>query len=260
MKIREIEAYFESLYPSERKCNWDNDGLLLCPDRDGEVKRILVCLDVTFPAIESAKENGCDMIVSHHPLIFSPISSVTEDTIAGQKLLLLMESKISLLSLHTRFDAAVGGLNDRFGKDLGIIPERDEILDPSEPYIGGIGSLSDKYSPFEFAEHVSEVLSAPVKLYSAEMDISRVAFCCGSGKDLVRYAQRSGADAFVGGDISYHVALDAVEQGMTVIDCGHYGSEKKAVQIFSDDLFALSSDIEVYSHFEDLGGEIVKFF
>ena len=147
MKIREIEAYFESLYPSERKCSWDNDGLLLCPDRDGEVKRILVCLDVTFPAIESAKENGCDMIVSHHPLIFSPISSVTEDTIVGQKLLLLMESKISLLSLHTRFDAAVGGLNDCFGKDLGIIPERDAILDPSEPYIGGIGSLSDKYSP-----------------------------------------------------------------------------------------------------------------
>ena len=92
------------------------------------------------------------------------------------------------------------------------------------------------------------------------MDISRVAFCCGSGKDLVRYAHRAGADAFVGGDISYHVSLDAVEQGMTVIDCGHYGSEKKAVQIFSDDLFALSSDIEVYSHFEDLGGEIVKYF
>ncbi len=260
MKVREIEAYFESLYPGLRKCSWDNDGLLLCSDRDREVTNVLVCLDVTFPAIEAAKERGCEMIISHHPLIFSPVSSITEDTIVGQKLLLLMESKISLLSLHTRFDAAVGGLNEAFGKDLGIIQDHDAILDPNEPHIGGIGDLTDKFSPTELAEHVSEVLSAPVKLYSAEMDISRVAFCCGSGKDLVKFAHLAEADAFVGGDISYHVALDAVERGMTVIDCGHFASEKKAVMIFADDLFALSSEMKVYTHFEDLGGEIVKFF
>lgn len=260
MKVKEIEAYFESLYPVERKCAWDNDGLLLCHDRDSEVTKILVCLDVTFPAIEAAREQGCEMIISHHPLIFSPVSSITEETIVGQKLLLLMEAKISLLSLHTRFDAAVGGLNETFGKDLGIIQDHDCILDPDEPFLGGVGLLTAKISPIDFAEHVSEVLSSPVKLYSAEMDISRVAFCCGSGKDLVRFAHRAEADAFVGGDISYHVALDAVERGLTVIDCGHFASEKKAVMIISDDLFALSSDVAVYTHFEDLGGEIVKYF
>ncbi len=260
MKIREIEAYFETLYPEANKCEWDNDGLLLCPDRDGEVENVLVCLDVTFPAIEAAKERGCELIISHHPLIFSPVKSITEDSIVGQKILLLLEAGISLLSLHTRFDAAVGGLNDAFGKDLGVFPDHDVILLPNEPRIGGVGDLPDKLSPSEFAEHVSEVLASPVKLYSAEMDISRVGFCCGSGKDLVLPSLLAGADAFVGGDISYHVALDAVERGMTVIDCGHFASEKKAVAIFTDCIHALSNEMNVYPHYEELGGEIVKYF
>ena len=260
MKIREIEAYFETLYPSARSCAWDNDGLQLCQDRDREVSAVLTCLDVTFPAIEAAKENGCQLIISHHPLIFSPIKSITEETIVGQKLLLLMESGISLLSLHTRFDAAVSGLNDQFGKDLGILKDFDTILLKDEPFIGGLGTLSERMSPADFAEHVSSVLSAPVKLYSAEMDIRRVGFCCGSGKDLVQPCLEAGADAFVGGDISYHVALDAVERGMTIIDCGHNASERKAVTIFEDNLHTLSMDLSVYPHFEDLGGEIDKIF
>ncbi len=260
MKVREIEAYFETLYPARYKCEWDNDGLLLCPDRDRDVTRALVCLDVTFSAIMAAKEQGCELIVSHHPLIFSPVKSITEDTIVGQKLLLLMESEISLLSLHTRFDGAIGGLNDAFGKDLGIFRDHDVVLLEQEPFIGGIGELPDKLSPVEFAERVSETLGAPVKLYSAEMDISRVGYCCGSGKDLVLPSLHNGADAFVGGDISYHIALDAVERGMTVIDCGHFASEKKAVSILSDNFHALSREITVYSHFEELGGEIVKYY
>ena len=260
MKIREIEAYFETLYPEENKCAWDNDGLLLCPDRDREVSGVLTCLDVTFPAIEAAKELGCELIVSHHPLIFSPVRSINEDSIVGQKILLLLESGISLISLHTRFDAALGGLNDMFAKDLGVFPDHDVILLPDEPRIGGIGDLPQKLSPFEFAERVSEVLSSPVKVYSAEMDISRVGYCCGSGKDLVMPCLDAGADAFVGGDISYHVALDAVERGMTVIDCGHFSSEKKSVTIFADCLHALSHELRVHSHFEELGGEIVKYF
>lgn len=260
MKVREIEAYFENLYPSARKCEWDNDGLLLCQDRDAEINRILVCLDVTFPAIEAAKEQGCQMIVSHHPLIFSPIKSVTEDSIVGQKILLLLSAGISLLSLHTRFDGALGGLNECFGKDLGIFQDHGVVLLPDEPYIGGIGTVSDRLSPVELAERVSSVLCAPVKLYSAEMDILKVGFCCGSGKDLVMPCLRQGADAFIGGDISYHVALDAVELGMTVIDCGHFASEKKAVEILSGNLCALSQQLTIYSHYEELGGEIVKYF
>lgn len=259
MKICEIESYFQSIYPKERACSWDNDGLLLCSDRDREVNRIVTCLDVTFSVIECAIEKKCQLIVSHHPLIFSPISSITEDSLLGQKILLLMESKISVLSLHTRFDGAIGGLNELFGKKLGIFPEYHAPLLATEPYIGAIGSLAEKVSPDEFAKHISMELKSPVKLFSAHMDISRVGYCCGSGKDLVFPSLRAGADAFVGGDIPYHIAQEAVEKGMTVIDCGHHASEKDAAHHFRAALLSLSTDFEIFAVTEYLGGEIVDF-
>ncbi|MBR5295972.1 MAG: Nif3-like dinuclear metal center hexameric protein, partial [Clostridia bacterium] len=243
MKIREIEAYFETLYPKDRGCSWDNDGLLICSDREKNVEKVLTCLDVTFHAIEKAIAENCQLIISHHPMIFSPVKNITEDSIVGQKILLLLEAGISLLSLHTRFDCAIGGLNERFAKDLGIFVESDVILLEEEPYVGGIGNLTGKMSPREFASVVSRVLECPVKLYSADMDVRCVGFCCGSGKDLIFPTLSRGADVFVGGDIPYHSALDAVEKGMSVIDCGHHGSEKKSVKIFREDLYAFSSDI-----------------
>lgn len=259
MRIYEIEAYFDALYPSERRCEWDNDGLLICPDRRKKVKKVLTCLDVTFSAIEKARAEGCELIVSHHPMLFSPINRINEDSIVGQKILLLMEAGISLISLHTRFDAAIGGLNDTFGQSLGLITEQNGKLLEEEPFIGGIGVLPAKYTPTELARHVSRVLSSPVKLYSAELDVEKVGYCCGSGKDLVKPCLVHGADAFIGGDIPYHAALDAVELGMTVIDCGHFASEKNAPTALRTALGALSPDLDIIPFFEDLGGEIVSF-
>ena len=259
MRIYEIEAYFDSIYPTDRQCEWDNGGLLLCPDRRKEVKRVLTCLDVTFSAIEEAKGKGCELIVSHHPLIFSPVKSINEDSIVGQKILMLLEAGISLISLRTRLDAAVGGLNESFAKKLGILPTLCGSLLEDEPFIGGVGTLPAKYTPMELARHASRVLSSPVKLYSAELDIQKVGYCCGSGKDLVKPCFHRGVDAFIGGDIPYHTALDAVELGMTVIDCGHYASEKSASTLLKNALQALSSDLELFAFNEDLGGEIVSF-
>lgn len=257
MKIREIQAYFQTLYPEERKCAWDNDGLLICPDREREVHKVLTCLDVTFPAIEKARLEGCELIVSHHPLLFNPIKKLTEETIVGQKILLLLEGGISLISLHTRFDGAVGGLNERFGRSLGIIPEHTLPLLEEEPYIGAIGSLCSKVSPEELASTVARALHHTVKLYSAGLDIDRVGYCCGSAKDLVDPCICRGADALIGGDIPYHVATNAVEMGMTVIDCGHFASEAAATTVFAENLAAFSSDLDIFPFYEELGGEFV---
>ncbi len=260
MKIYEIEAYFQNLYPKERSCPWDHDGLQICHDREKEVSRILTCLDVTFSAIEEAKKCGCELIVSHHPLIFSPIDAINEDSVVGQKIHLMIEGGICLLSLHTRFDGAVGGLNERFGRTMGILHFDERVLLPEEPYIGKIGYLTEKISPQAFAERVSSALEVPVKLYSAELDVHCVGFCCGSGKDLVAPSLELGADVFVGGDIPYHVALDAVERGMSIVDCGHHGSEKQSPVIFAEDLQLFSTELVVHPFAEPLGGEIVKFY
>ncbi len=259
MKIRDIETYFQTLYPKERSCAWDNDGLLVCSDRDREVTSVLTCLDVTFSVIERALAEKCELIISHHPLIFSPLSAINEDSIVGQKVLLLLQSNLSLLSLHTRFDGAVGGLNDRFGEKLGLSPLYHTPLLPEEPFIGKIGVLPKKMTPEDLARRVSAALSSPVKLYSAGLDVEKVGFCCGSGKDLVLPCLLQGADAFVGGDISYHLAQEAVERGMSVIDCGHHSSEKDAVYYFRDALHALSPDLTVHPFVEPLGGENIDF-
>ena len=192
-------------------------------------------------------------------MIFKPVSSVTEDSLVGQKIILLMQSNVSLLSLHTRFDGAIGGLNDRFGEKMGVISMYHEPLLPEEPYIGKLGALPSKMSPEAFAERVSAAVSAPVKLYSAGLDIEEVGFCCGAGKDLISPCLNAGADAFVGGDLPYHYVQDAVERGMTVIDCGHYASEKDCVFYFRDALCALSSELQVFPFLEPFNGEIVKF-
>ena len=259
MKIFDIEAYFQSIYPSERSCPWDNDGLLVCADREREVHSVLTCLDVTFTAIEKAIREGCELIVSHHPLIFSPIKSVNEDSIVGQKVLLLIQNGISLISLHTRFDGAVGGLNEHFGKSLGLIPLNAPPILPDEPFIGAVGLLAKKLNPDELALRVADTVKAPVRLYSAGLSVEKVAFCCGAAQELVLPALEQGADAFIGGDISYHIAQEAAERGMTVVDCGHHASEKASPFLFCDALSAFSSKLKVIPFSEATGGEFVGF-
>ena len=258
MKICEIEAYFDRIYPPERRSPWDHDGLMICADRDRTVRRVMTCLDVTFSVIEEAVAGAYDLIISHHPLIFHPLDAVNENTMVGQKVLRLMQAGIAVLSLHTRLDAAQGGLNDAFASSLGVVPESGVVFLPEEPYIGGIGTLEEKLSPEDYARRISRTLNAPVRLYSAGLDIRRVAYCCGAGKDLMDQAMAFGADAFVSGDLTHHATLDAVEQGMTVIDCGHHASEKAAAKLLARALIALDSSLLVTPVEEKRGGEIIE--
>jgi len=171
----------------------------------------------------------------------------------------LMENGLSLISLHTRMDAAPGGLNEAFGTLLGIRPDSSVVLLPEEPFIGGIGDLDRSISPAALAERVSSSLSAPVKLYSAGRDVKRIGYCCGAGKDLVLPSLERGADAFVSGDLSYHVVQEAVEKGMTVIDCGHHASEKNAAFLLRDEILKFAPEMEIHPILEPLNGEFVDF-
>ena len=257
MTIADIEACLDALFPKELSCSWDNDGLLVCPDRACEVHRVVTCLDVTLSVINKAVEAGAELILSHHPLLFQPVNHITDDELTGQKLLLLIRNNISLMSLHTRFDGAPGGLNEHFSKSLGVLPDKNVILLPEEPHIGTVGMLPERMTPGELARHTAAVLDAPVKLYSAEVSVERVGVCCGGGKDLVFPSLHNGADAFIGGDIPYHVAQSAVEQGMSVIDCGHHASECAAAELFARILRRAVPDLEVVPVREALGGEVI---
>ncbi len=258
MKISEIEARFDALYPLERRAPWDNDGLLVCPDRDRAVTGVVTCLGVSFPVIEKAIEVGAQLSVSHHPLLFEPLKAVNEDTIAGQKVLLLLQHGISLLSFHTRCDGAENGLNREFAAALGVRLTPGVILDPTQPYYGGVGTLFSRMSPEELARHVSETLDTPVRLYSAGTGIETVGLCSGNGREFIAPALRLNLDAFITGDVTYHAAQSAVESGMTVIDCGHQASEVLAAALFAEELSRFAPEISVFPFREEsFDGEIV---
>jgi len=259
MTISEIEAGFQSLCPSERGCDWDNDGLLVCSDRDKEVKTVITCLDVTFSVIERAIQEKAELIISHHPLIFKPIPRIDQDSLVSRKIILLLSHGISLLSLHTRLDGAVCGLNDFFAESIGVSKDHSLVLCSDEPNIGGVGVLSQRISSEEFARRISKALRAPISLYSARNSILRVGFCCGGGKDFLSNAFELGCDAYVSGDLGYHAVQEMVERGMTVIDCGHFASEKNVVFLLRDFLVKMNANLHVIPVLEDLGGKIFDF-
>lgn len=258
MKIREIEEILDRLFPKQNASSWDHDGLLVCADRERETDTVLTALDVTFGAIEEASRIGAGLIVSHHPMIFHPLNAVSEDTLEGQKALALLQNGISLISCHTRFDATPGGLNDTFARALGVSLDRSVMLLPDDPLIGGVGELPYRLEPRDFARKVAAALDTDVRLYSADLAVKKIGLSCGSAKDLVAPSLACGADAFVGGDIPYHTALDAVERGMTVIDCGHFGSEKAASGLLRRMILSECPDLNVVSYQENTGGEIVE--
>ena len=221
MKIIELVKNLDALIPRELSEEWDNDGMMLVTDKEREISRAVVTLDVTPDCIEYAKAQNANLIVSHHPFIFKPLASIAED-LKSRMIVDLIRSGISVISYHTRF----GGMNDVLAEALGI--ENAVELD----VMARVGDLPDTMSPEELASYVSECLSADVVLYNGSNTVSRLAVLGGGGKDFVFPAFHSGADAIVTGDLSHSIALEAMNSGMTVVDAGHYGTEKIFINAF----------------------------
>lgn len=219
MKLSDIINNLDALIPKTLSEEWDNDGVMLALDKDREATKIVVTLDVTPECIEFAKENGANLIISHHPFIFKPLSNL-DTCLKTDMILNLVKSDVSVISYHTRFDNSEGGMNDSLAAALGF--ENSEPLDG----MARIGNLSDAYSPEEFAAYVCEKLSTDVVLYNGNNTISRVAVLGGGGKDFVAPARLAGADAIVTGDLAHGIVMNEIFAGITVIDAGHYGTEK----------------------------------
>ena len=248
MTVREYYDYFCEKIPSALSCEWDNDGLLCCPDRDREVRRVLVALDVTEEVVRAAISGGYDLILAHHPMIFRGIKALTEEDGAGRKLLALVKGGVSVMAFHTRLDAARGGVNDILAGLLGIenaAPFGDEA-------IGRIGTLSEPMTVDSFSNRVKDVLKAPVvRVSGAGETVSRVAVLGGSGKDDVIAAVKAGADAFVTGELAYHQLVDAPDMGITLIEAGHFYTEYPVCQRLKELLLEKDPSVDATVYFSD---------
>lgn len=231
MNVKELYEKFTQIMPESDREAWDNDGLMCSPDLSREVSRVLVTLDVTEDVIDYAIKADIDLIVSHHPLIFRPLSAIHEDNHVARKVLKLLEGGISVFSFHTRADKAAGGVNDTLCDLLGIFDA--EIF--GEGDIGRVGNLSEECSLEDFVYRIKQTLGSDMVRYADGFNsVSRVAVVGGDGKDFVKDALLAGADTYLSGRISYNVMEEAAEMGINLIEAGHYYTEQPVTDFFQE--------------------------
>ena len=243
MKVSELYAFLNQRIPKSLSCEWDNDGLMCCPDPERRVRRVLVVLDITEDLVDVAVKERCDVILSHHPLVFRPIKALTTDAGAPRKLMKLVKNGIAAMSFHTRLDAVRGGVNDVLAGLLGL--QNVEDFGPEGEKMGRIGTIAAPCDIDEFAAHVKEVLGAPAILVSGEGKVSRVAVLGGNGDDFIDAALAAGADTFVSGRLGYHPMTDAPEVGIKLIEAGHYFTEQPVLSVLESLVKQADSDVEV---------------
>lgn len=235
MLCKEIIQVIEATYPRNAALDFDNVGLL-AGRSEKEVNRVYLALDATDEIITRVVEAGADMLVTHHPLIFSPLKKVTDEDFVSRRVMRLIQNDISYYAMHTNYD--VLGMAELAEKILDI---RDtQVLDVTgadgerEEGIGRIGRLEREMSLEECCVYVKHKLNlGSIKVFGdMNRRVRTLAVSPGSGKSAIKPAIQKGADVLVTGDIGHHDGIDAVEQGLAVIDAGHYGTE----YIFIDDM------------------------
>lgn len=226
MICKEIIKKIESRYPKSFAMDWDNVGLLVGRN-DKEVKKIYIALDATDEVINHAIEFGADMLITHHPLIFKALRQINDSNFISRRVIALIQNDISYYAMHTNYD--VMGMAELAGD---ILQMKDaEVMDVTDVQsgegIGRVADLEEEMSLKECCQFVKEKFQLPsVKVFgNPAQRISRIAVAPGSGKSFIGAALIKGVDALITGDIDHHEGIDAVAQGMAVIDAGHYGIE-----------------------------------
>lgn len=228
MRCKEIMDIIESVYPKGAALGFDNVGLQ-AGRQDKEVKKVYLALDATKEVISDALWKEADMLITHHPLIFGPLKAVTDEDFVGSRILTMIQNDMCYYAMHTNYDvlgmAALAG--EKFElSGAEVLDETMETGDTTEG-IGRIGELKQAQNLRECCEFVKKRLNLEhVKVFGdLSREVKRLAVSPGSGKSAVIPALRKGADVLVTGDIGHHEGLDALEQGLCVIDAGHYGTE-----------------------------------
>lgn len=249
MKCREIINALNERWPESYALGFDNVGLLV-GDREQEVHHIFVALDVTDETLDQAIACGADMIVTHHPLLFSAIKKVTTDDFIGNRIVKMIRYGISYYAMHTNFDimgmASLNALSLNLN-DPEILEVTYEDADGRKEGIGRIGTLEEPMSLKDFGTFVKEQLGLEmVRVYgNLDKTVNRVAISSGSGRSMVKEAIKAGVQVLVTGDIDYHTGIDAVAQGLMIIDAGHYGTEMIFIEHMKDTLKEMLPDMKV---------------
>lgn len=231
MKVGEILDFINKLAPWDYAETWDNVGLMVGSRHNG-VKKVLLCMDVTSRVIREAIDCEAELIVSHHPFLFSKLGKLDFDTIKGQQIQTLVTKDISVISAHTNLDVAAGGVNDTLAETIGLNGLRALKTYVPQGYdqdlgLGRTGTLENETDFNEFIDNIKKSLNITnLRVIGAHPDkVKKVAVFCGSFDVELDYLRSLGQDVLITGDLKYHTALDAREMGLCIVDVGHFASE-----------------------------------
>ena len=230
MKVKDIIAVIEDFAPLSIQEGWDNSGLCVGSPED-EVSSILLGLDCTEKLVDEAIECGADLIITHHPLIFSGLKKISPEDPVGAAVIKAVRNGISIYAAHTNADKVIAGVSGAMAARLGLTDVEILEEDGEGTGLGVVGNLPSPLSAKEAIALVKERFSLKMMKTSApaECPVTRIAMCGGSGSSLIRSAQKAGAQLYISGDISYHNFF--TRKGFMIMDIGHYESEKEIVEI-----------------------------
>ena len=267
MTVGALYAALEARIPASLSCPWDHDGLSCCPDPDAPVTGVLVALDATEDAVALAAEQGCNVILTHHPMLFGGLAAVTPDTTEGRKTLRLVRDGIATMAFHTRLDTLAGGVNDILAARLGLadVTAFGCNDNPAGEPMGRVGTSPSEMSLADFAAAVKTALSVPATLGTPYIEhltpvapivtfaeskngktVHRVAVLGGAGEDDITAAVAAGADTFVTGEIDYHKLCDAPYGDINLVAAGHYFTEFPVCTYLADLAAALCPGTPVH--------------
>lgn len=234
VELATIIATLRSLAPLELAESWDNTGLLL-GDPSQPVERVLTCLTLSGDVADEAIENSTQLIVSHHPVLFRAVKSLTTATAEGRTLLKLLAARVAVYSPHTAYDSSADGINSQLAAALqlsDVQPLRPAIDLHSKAGGGRFGSLPRPLALPQFLEHVKSALSIDRLQYACDGQptISRVGLACGSAAEFIGDVVRHGCQALVTGEARFHACLEARDAGILLVLAGHYATERPGTE------------------------------
>lgn len=229
MRALDVYNYIDSFAPFSSQESWDNSGHLI-GSLHKDVTKAVVCLDVNSDVIDFATEIGAELIISHHPVIFSPAKSVTSDSLIFKAVM----SGIAIICAHTNLDKAPGGVNDALCEVLEFPYEK--VCADNSPTFLNICHTKKPMTASELSAYLRDKLSCAVSYCDAGAEISKIGLCSGAGADFIDDAIKLGCNAFITGEAKYHEFLEAEEKGISLFAVGHFESEIPVVKKLTDRL------------------------
>lgn len=250
VKVKDIEAFFDSIAPFYMKFDFDNIGHLV-GFKNAAVSKVLVALDITDGVIDEAVDMGAQLIVSHHPLIWEPLKRVVDDDNKGRKIIKMIQNGISAICLHTNMDTAEGGVNDALmvalgAEVVGLLDPHGSHPDGTEFGVSRIGELPEEIDLCSFLRKIKLSLKANgLRYVSGGKRVKKIACCGGAGAGDMLKAVAAGCDTYVTSDLKYDHFLAARELGLNLIDADHFCTENVVVPVMYERLRERWPEIEV---------------